>query len=1290
MAGLFEQGGKLPPTNDPLNQAAKDGKDTGHLLTKACRKGRSLKLCGNILLYPTVKPDPANTPPPSDEAHPANDGSTGSDTGAFTLGPDDATIAIPNLKKAPPPADNPTGMMTLGPEDATIAIPNPSRSLPAATMGGGGSLTDNAGGAHTGAMTLGPEDATIALPTGRQPGTLPGAATLHSHGGLPAATAASMTSMGKTKPKSHLESLTGNDGWIGDRYRLLDKLGEGGFGLVYRAEQVKPLHRLVAIKLLKAGVTSSDILGRFAIEKQTLAIMEHPNIAKVLDAGETDMGAPFFAMELVKGRSITSYCKQNDYDVRQRMALFIPVCQAVHHAHQKGIIHRDLKPGNVMVADENGKAVPKVIDFGIAKVLEGEGSGHTIATGVDQLVGTPGYISPEQIEHGSAHMDTRSDVYALGAILFDLVCGKPLVTPSDIAQKPIHVLLREIAEKDAPKPSTIEPSVKGDIDWIVLKALERDPNRRYASADELANDMKRFLDYEPIVARPPSRGYLISRFVRRHRVGVAAAAAVAFAVVAGGITSTALYFKAERNRIAAELGRENLRKAYSRSDEQMARQRMDNDQSPEGVAYLARALRTDPANDLASTNLLSLLANTHLIRPLTDPLSLPEGGQATKVAISHTEEFVLAACRLPSAGVQTPGQEKPPPREVVSLWNLKTGKRTDHPLPPGAQVTCLEITPDGQSAVIGRDDSNVELWSLKDGKRRNLQPQLPNMVTFIAFSGNGDKVVAGSEIGMDGMAGIHAWDLRHPQDAPRIMKQKGAVGEIVVDHEGVFAASIYGGDPINPDGDDGRATTWDLRSGMAVGDPIEVEKGLLHVAIEPRQELIALGMKDGLVFVGSFRNGGEVLPPISHPSSVTSLAFTADSLSIVVGDAGGAVHIWNVADGKPRHPMRKHAGDILKAMPAADTSLITSISRQGEVSVFDNDTGALLTTRLKLTIRDAKFSKDGSRLVFASPGMPTIQVWNIHERMSSRRFVDVLEKSLITRIEGPENSPDQLRRSDAGGANRQKSLYAAADPDGTVFVYDAKTLKPIGDPFIHRPAVGAVTLTMDEKLLITSGRDQEVRVWDLATRKNIVSMRHDSFVNVIALSPDDQRLVTVTDEGEMRVWNFRTGECLTPAVRDTPRKSQDQDGIVVARVSEDEKSVLFRVSEHAFFSAPLPPKGTILPEWFLQFAEALAGRRITEDGRIESVSLDEFATAAAAIPTHPAKEEETAVRWARWLTTPPDTRPLSPFDDQSFPDYLATLKEQGSAAAAREYLRFRPNDQTARERAAKFVPAPPK
>ena len=1217
-----------------------------------------------------------------------------------TLGPEDVTIAMSvsrpptvQIPAAPAAQDSPTGMLTLGPEDQTIAIPTPSKGLPAATLGAGASRA--ASSSDTANITLGPTDQTIAITTSR-PGTLPGAATLPgastlaSQGGLPAATAASLASMGTTsKPRSHMESLTGNDGWIGDRYRLLDKLGEGGFGVVYRAEQVKPIHRIVAIKIVKAGVTSADILGRFAIEQRTLAIMEHPNIARILDAGETDIGAPYFVMEMVKGRSITQYCKQNDFDLRQRLALFIPVCRAVHHAHQKGIIHRDIKPGNIMVMDEAGKAVPKVIDFGIAKVLEGEGSGHTIATGVDQLVGTPGYISPEQIENGSSHVDTRSDVYALGGVFFELVCGKALITPADIAAKPIHILLRDLAEKDPPRPSSIEPSVKGDLDWIALKALERDPERRYGSADDLADDITRYLSFEPITARPPSRRYLITKFVRRHRVGVAAAIAISLAVLIGGITSTALYFEAERNHLEAERGRQDLRRSYSRSDEQMARQFTERGQHNDAVAYLARSLRTDPQNDLSSTNLLSLLANVHLIRPDTAPLALPLGAaDAARVIVSPQAGRVLAASFITSkAGDAAVTDSR---RETISIWDTKTGERTDHPVPPEVEITCLDVTPDGQQAIIARDDGNVELWNLKDGRRRTLQPRMPSLVTCIAISGNGTRLLAGSEVDAQGLGTIHVWDLRQPQDPAKVLKQKGVVGEIAVDTDGIFAASIYSGDPINPDGPDGAATTWDLRLGQPVGDPIEVDKGLLHVAIEPTGELIALGMNKGEVFVGNFRNGGEVLPPITHPSSITSLAFTDDARSIVVGDGGGYVHIWNLSDGKLRFPTRPHDGEILKATPAADTSLITTVSRHGDVSVFDIQTGALLSSHIDYVIKDAKATRDGSLLALAPRGMPFVQVWNIHERMSGRKFVDVLDKNLITRIKGPDNSPDQLRHSEAGGANRQKSLYAAADPDGTVFIYDAKKLQPIGKPFHHPPAVGAVTLTQDEKFLITSGRDRAVRVWDIATRENIVTLQHHSYVPVIALSPDDQRLVTITDEGEMRVWQLRTGDCLTPGIRDTPRTSSDEEGIVVARVSDDGSSVLFRVSGHGFFSAAMPPSHALLPEWFLRLAEGIARRHLSPDGNLKDVTLEDYDTAVAAVPKKPAPGEEIAFKWAQWLLAPPATRPLSPFETQPFGDYLKSLTAQGSPAAARELLRYRPKDKDAATRAKLLVPSLPK
>ncbi|MFM7604494.1 MAG: serine/threonine protein kinase, partial [Prosthecobacter sp.] len=528
-----------------------------------------------------------------------------------------------------------------------------------------------------------PDMPTIAM---RSPSNSLPVATRHSLGSI-------VSAGGKSKAQVALESIAGQDGWISDRYRLLDKLGEGGFGVVYRAEQVKPVHRLVAVKILKGGLDSVVVFGRFAAERQTLALMEHENIARVFDAGETEVGMPYFVMELVKGRSITSYCRHNELDLRHRLELFIPVCQAVHHAHQKSIIHRDLKPSNILITDEGGRITPKVIDFGIAKVVEGRDISQADFTGIDQLVGTPGYISPEQIEHGSSRVDTRSDVYALGAILFELLTNRPLVDPADITSKPIHILMREIAEKDAPKASSHAQELEGDLDWIVMKALERDPARRYGSCDDLAADISRFLVYQPISARPPSRSYLIGRFIRRHRIGVAATSAVAFAVLSGGITSTTLYFKSEQNRALAEQARDDVRESYSQSDEQMARQFTERGQFAEAVAYLTRSLRTNPHNSLSSTNLLSLLSNVHLMRPVTDKLSLPVGAEsALKTVFSRETGVALAVSHLMSERLPSPlPNVSLPLNQVISVWNTQkdAAVRVDYPLPDDVQVTCM-------------------------------------------------------------------------------------------------------------------------------------------------------------------------------------------------------------------------------------------------------------------------------------------------------------------------------------------------------------------------------------------------------------------------------------------------------------------------------------------------------------------------------------------------------------------------------------------------------------------------
>ena len=352
-------------------------------------------------------------------------------------------------------------------------------------------------------------------------------------------------------------------------------LGEGGLGTVYLAEQTEPVKRQVALKLIKLGMDSRAVLARFDAERQALALMDHPNIARVYDGGTTETGQPFFVMELVNGLPITDYCDRKRLPVRARLELFVAVCQAVQHAHQKGIIHRDLKPSNVMVTEVDGRPTPKVIDFGVAKATEFDLTDQSLGdTGA--IVGTPTYMSPEQADPSSMDIDTRTDVYALGVILYELLAGSPPLDASQFKRGALLEMLRMVREVDPPRPSTkvstaeglpsiaagrsIDPAqlkraLTGDLDWIVMKALEKDRTRRYETANGFAADINRHLSSEPVLAAPPSRVYRTKKFVRRHRNGVLAASLVLLSLL-GGLAAVAAVQTAANARLAASLTRE--------------------------------------------------------------------------------------------------------------------------------------------------------------------------------------------------------------------------------------------------------------------------------------------------------------------------------------------------------------------------------------------------------------------------------------------------------------------------------------------------------------------------------------------------------------------------------------------------------------------------------------------------------------------------------------------------------------------------------------------------------------
>ncbi len=383
-------------------------------------------------------------------------------------------------------------------------------------------------------------------------------------------------------------------------YKLLQSIGEGGMGVVFLAEQETPVRRKVALKVIKPGMDTALVVARFEAERQALALMDHNHIAKVLDAGTTDSGRPFFVMELVSGVPITDYCDQGRLTAKERLELFMSVCQAIQHAHQKGIIHRDIKPSNVLVTLHDGRPLPKVIDFGVAKAIDQRLTERTLFTQLGAIVGTPEYMSPEQAQMSGRDIDTRSDIYSLGVLLYELLTGSTPLERQRLRGAAFTEMLRRIREEDPPRPSTrlltteetasiaarrgTEPAklakiVRGELDWIVMKALEKDRTRRYETPSGLARDIQRYLHDEPVEASPPSTAYRLRKFLRRYRGPVLAASTIVL-LLAGGIVGTTVgLVQAEAARRSEAARARNERQAKEMA-ERLPRPDRERDRRP--------------------------------------------------------------------------------------------------------------------------------------------------------------------------------------------------------------------------------------------------------------------------------------------------------------------------------------------------------------------------------------------------------------------------------------------------------------------------------------------------------------------------------------------------------------------------------------------------------------------------------------------------------------------------------------------------------------------------------------